>query len=521
MQTPRGYRTRGTQNNTRVRSAAKTRGASPKGKNLLSHLRLILMIVCAVCLALFVVLLIIKDKYVNKPAAKDLGVVLDDGKFFEGITIDGTDIGGLDYEAARAKLLPSVSEKLKSVNIHVVHGTSLWILNAVDMGIGSTLDSVLQEAMLFGRSGTKAENEDALNELSEHGKSYSVSFIPNDDALKRKISVISATVGTQPVEPYAEADTWSAVPTFVYHEGVAGHTIDEASLVESIKKCLSDKDYSAVIDPELTLTPPAHDIEWIKQNTQLRAQWQTDFGTSSSLRNANRVGNIQKASTILNGACVAVGEEFNFNAFIGPRTEAGGWPLAPGIVNGNSYEMQAGGGICQVSTTLYNALLCAGEGIEITERYHHSWPSSYADYGLDSTVTGSAESGKSLNFINNTGAPLYIFAFCDQENKKMNIYLYGEPLEAGVSYKTRGETIETVEPGEPVVTENPDWPTGYEETTVKSRKGYKAEAYRDKYINGEFSDGQYLYTDSYRAVTAQITRGTGDPSLPKPEKPKS
>ena len=120
-------------------------------------------------------------------------------------------------------------------------------------------------------------------------------------------------------------------------------------------------------------------MDWLKENTQLRATWQTDFGSSSSLRNANRVGNIQKATTLLNGCKIEVGEEFNFNGFIGPRTESGGWPLAPGIVNGNTYEMQAGGGICQVSTTLYNALLCGGSEIEITERYHHSWPSSYAD----------------------------------------------------------------------------------------------------------------------------------------------
>ena len=523
MQTPQGYRTQQTSGDTRARSSAprKSRNATKNKKGSLDRLRLTLALVSAICLTLFIVLFVIKDKYVNRPAEKELNEVLDDGTFFEGISVNGMDIGGLDYAAAREKLLPSVTEAMRSIDIRIVHGTSLWILNAADMGIRSTLDSVLQEAMLLGRSETKADNEAALRELSENGKDFSVSFTADSAVLNAKVADIASHIGTQPVEPYTEADPWSTTPTFVYHEGVNGHTLNKASLSEKITLCIAAGDYSAIITPELETIAPEHDVSWVKQNTQLRAQWQTDFGSSSSLRNANRVGNIQKATTLLNGACIAVGEEFNFNAFIGPRTESGGWPLAPGIVNGNSYEMQAGGGICQVSTTLYNALLCAGDGIEITERYHHSWPSSYADYGLDSTVTGSAESGKSLNFINNTAAPLYIFAFCDQENKKMNIYIYGEPLEAGVTYKTRGETIETIEPGEPVVTENPSWPTGYEETTVKSRKGYKAEAYRDKYVDGEFSEGQYLYTDSYRAVNAQITRGTGDPSLPKPETAKS
>ncbi|MDO5112264.1 MAG: VanW family protein [Clostridia bacterium] len=505
-QTSRGSAARrNTERNARTRRKSTARRVIPW-----------LAFLCLFCLVAFIAVLFIKSKYVNKPDAEELAKTLDTGAFFEGITVNGVDIGGMHYDEARAALLPSVTEGIQSINIRVVHGTSLWVLTAADLGAVSTLDATLSEAMLLGRNESQAENTATLENLKAFGKAYTVGYTCTENALGKTVEEIGAGMGTQPVEPYAESDSWATEPTFIYHEGIDGHTLDKPALMQQIKACLASGDYTATLRPELVVAKPQHDIAWIKQNTQLRASWQTDFGSSSSLRNANRVGNIQKATTILNGACVQVGEEFNFNAFIGPRTEAGGWPLAPGIVNGNSYEMQAGGGICQVSTTLYNALLCCGEQIEITERFHHSWPSSYADYGLDSTVTGSAESGKSLNFINNTGAPLYIFAKCDQENKLMNIYIYGEPLPAGVSYKTRGEVIETIEPGEPVVTENPAWPTGYEETTVKSRKGYKAEAYLDEYANGEFKNGKLLYTDSYRAVTAQITRGTGDPALPKP-----
>lgn len=147
------------------------------------------------------------------------------------------------------------------------------------------------------------------------------------------------------------------------------------------------------------MSPPPRTVEELKLVTQFRSEFQTSFGGSRAARNEKRVGNIQNAATLLNGAKVEPGEEFNFNAFIGPRTEEGGWPLAPGIVSGERYEDQAGGGICQVSTTLYNALLRAGasmqrgstleeilaqdvEGISITERRHHSWPSSYVDKGL-------------------------------------------------------------------------------------------------------------------------------------------
>ncbi len=499
-----------------ARTSAAQQGAKRRRKSAAARRALILSMTCVLSLVLFFVLLFIKSRYVNKPDVQELNTVIDNGTFFDGIRVNGIDIGGLSYEAARAKLLPSVTADMQSINVRIVHGTTLWLLNAADVGAVSTLDQVLREAILLGRSDTKADNEAMLAELKSAGKDFSVGFTCKTATLRESIAKIASHMGAQPTEPYAEADSWASAPTFIYHEGTDGHLLDEEALCSEISARIEAADYGASLTPELVTIKPTHDMNWVKANTQLRAQWQTDFGSSSSLRNANRVGNIQKATTLLNGACVAVGEEFNFNAFIGPRTEAGCSPLAPGIGNGNTYELQSGGGICHVSTTLYNALLCAGEQIEITERYHHSWPSSYADYGLDSTVTGSAESGKSLNFINNTGAPLYIFAVCDQENKLMNIYLYGEPLEPGVTYKTRGEIIETIEPGEPVVTENPAWPTGYEEVTIKGRKGYKAEAYRDKYLNGEFVTGDILYTDSYRAVTSEITRGTGDPSLPKP-----
>ena len=141
-------------------------------------------------------------------------------------------------------------------------------------------------------------------------------------------------------------------------------------------------------------------MDGVKAQTKFVSMFQTSFGGSRKARDEKRVGNIQKACTLLNGLRVEAGAEFNFNGYIGPRTEEGGWPLAPGIVNGNQYEDQPGGGICQVSTTMYNALLCAGasmqrgstledilakdiQGISITERKHHSWPSSYVDTGLD------------------------------------------------------------------------------------------------------------------------------------------
>ena len=492
------------------------RSGRRKKKNPYKALSRRLFVLAAVLIAALAVVFFLRFRHTHIPSEKKLHSYLDEGTYLSGIVINGKNVSGMTIDEARSAISPMLEETARGMNIGVSYGSSLWLFTGADMKVSSDLEYVLAEAMLYGRGDTAAANGKAKKELKEAGREFAVTFTPDTSALRAQIANIAAAVDTPAVEPSAEANMWATTPSFNYHEGVDGHVLDQAALLNSITTAVSEGSFQALIKPELVTQSPSHSLDWLKENTKLRATWQTDFGSSSSLRNTNRVGNIQKATTLLNGCKVEVGEEFNFNGFIGPRTESGGWPLAPGIVNGNTYEMQAGGGICQVSTTLYNALLCSGSEIEITERYHHSWPSSYADIGLDSTVTGSVDSGKSLNFVNNTGAPLYIFAYCDQTNHTMTIYIYGEPLPEGVTYTTRGEVIETIKPAETVTEENPEWPVGYEEKTVTSREGYKSEVYRDKYVNGTLDSSELLYTDSYRAVQGKITKGTGDPSLPKP-----
>lgn len=478
----------------------------------------LLALVC-LCVAGLGAVLMLRLYYTHTPSAKKLNSYLSDGAYLSGIVIDGKNVSGMTLDEARSEIAPLVDEAAKKISICVSHGSDLWVFTAADMKISTDLEYTLAEAMLYGRGGTGAANKDARKNLKENGMEFDISFTPDMDVIRARVAEIAAKVDTPATEPSAEANEWADSPGFNYHEGVSGHVLDQEALVQSIADAISSKDDQAVIKPELVTQEPVHSMDWLRENTQFIAKWQTSFGGSRSARDPGRVGNIQKACTLLNGYKTEVGEEFNFNAIIGARTESGGWPLAPGIVNGDRYELQPGGGICQVTTTLYNALLCCGpDKIEITERRHHSWPSSYADIGLDSTVTGTVESGKSLNFVNTSGAPMYIFLYCDQEAYTVTVYIYGEPLPEGITYKPRGDVVETTEPPETVTTENPNWPLGYKKKEASARKGYKSNVYLDKYVNGVLEEGAsvLLYTDRYDAKAEKVIIGTGDPSLPKP-----
>ena len=484
---------------------------------------------------LFTVALVLRGQFASLPSDKKLQKFLTQGTFLNGIVINGKNVSGMTLSDARSELLPGIEADAAAINISVRHERSLWLFTAADLKAKSDLDSILAQAMLLGRCGTRAQNRKAIKELSENGCHFNSSFTADEAALSGRLADIGRAIDTLPVEPSAEPSAFwasdaNSLPSFTYADGVDGYMLDEEALANEIILRLNARDYSAVLTPELDLTSPSTTLEQVKANTQLRSYYQTDFSSRSG-KEKNRVGNIQKATTLLNGAIVKPGETMDFNEFIGPRTESGGWPLAPGIVNGDRYEMQAGGGICQVSTTLYIALLESGAmrsdesssaekalvaPINITERNKHSWPSAYADRGLDATVSTG---GKNLVFTNQMDTPMYIFAYCDQENSKMNIYIYGEPLPDGVRYVPEGVTVDVLKEDEIQYTDNPSWPTGYEHVDVKAREGYVAEVYVSTYKGDELISRDLIYTDRYRAVPQKIIRGTGDASLPVPSAP--
>ncbi len=199
------------------------------------------------------------------------------------------------------------------------------------------------------------------------------------------------------------------------------------------------------------------------------------------------------------------GEKFSLNEKAGPRTIAKGWKKAPGIVDGR-YEKQPGGGVCQVSGTLYNVLLRAE--LEILERKHHSWPSSYLPIGLDATISTG---GPDLKFKNQYDAPVYIFAVTDEKKKTLTISIYGKPLAHGykVEYFSKrshwlaqpasNKKISDVDlEGNPIPADS--------QVVYKGHRGQVADVYRqyiDK-ITGKVVQTTKMYEDRYGTFNERV-----------------
>ena len=194
----------------------------------------------------------------------------------------------------------------------------------------------------------------------------------------------------------------------------AGQRIDE----EALQEALATADTVSRITVDLQPVEASVTSEELKARYTLLSEFSTSF-KGSTLGRKNRVNNMALAASRINGIVLEPGEEFSMNKTILDRTKENGYYLAPAIRNG-TYEKEYGGGVCQVSSTLFNAVMMAD--LTVTERHHHSWPMHYVPIGRDATI---ATGYKDFKFVNSTEGELVIFAHLDKKAKKVTIRLYG------------------------------------------------------------------------------------------------
>ena len=197
----------------------------------------------------------------------------------------------------------------------------------------------------------------------------------------------------------------------------------------------------------------------------------------------------------MNGTVLEAGAVLSVNKTIGDRNKKNGWKLASAIAGGK-YEDEYGGGVCQLSSTLYNACLLAD--LEIVERYHHSWPMSYVPIGRDATIsTGS----KDLRFKNTTSAPLLILTQVNAEGKSITVNIYGKKPEGYAYIEITSKKISTIPAPKNKTKLDESLPARTRETERKSRKGQVAETYKIYYdAQGNVIEKVFLYKDTYSPV---------------------
>lgn len=279
------------------------------------------------------------------------------------------------------------------------------------------------------------------------------------------------------VEPSAE----NAV---TYDREENGKGVDEEKLLNDISVALN-KGVKRIIAEEKILYPTVK-LSDLKERTQLVSSFSTVYNSSL----APRKNNIALAAKYISYKVLKSGEEFSFNEIVGKRSEERGFSSAKVIENGKFTE-GVGGGVCQVSSTVYASALSAG--LKITERRNHSLLVGYTEPSFDAMVSSASD----LKFVNPYPVPVIIVV--DADGCRVRARVYGE--KTGAVYKLASEVSEYIDPPEEQIIETYDLLCGERLPMVYAKRGAKSQAYLEKFVNGELVSRVKISSDYYSPLT--------------------
>ena len=428
----------------------------------------------------FLALLVVAVVVLVKSCAGPVEVDPTTGKFHSGVYINGMDLSDKTVDEVRPQLESNESYALSNIAITLSSEQINATITGADMNASSNLNAVIEQALSGGAN-----------------QSYSTKISIDEAALATRIDAINQTSSKPPVDASVTMDfSKSGKPNPQYVEGTPGVGVDVATTISLVKQAIDANQWQTTLSPAMTNIPPARTIADIQANFTQIAKFSTmyDFkGTAESTPEQmefipNRAFNVEKAASAISKYVVKPGKTFSFNDIVGDRSVERGWKLAQGIYGGDRTTPQAGGGVCQVSTTLYNAVLQIYPYVEIVERQFHSFPSTYVDMGLDATVDTNHID---FRFKNVSDHDLYIYAY-PSENKKfksrkrdLNVVIYGTALPQGHEYKTRTVLVSEESPGPDEITETKKLYIGEEEIQAPARNKFIVDVYIDHYVNGE------------------------------------
>lgn len=330
--------------------------------------------------------------------------------FYEGTTVEGMDVSHLTLSQALSHWEQNVEPAFSQRSATLSDGT---VVTAEMVGYSSDYQSVLTAAYEAGRSGNIDQRYESVSYVGG-GIDYEVTRVPyTKEGIAAFVADYAAQIDCVPVDSKLlgyDDETHS----LEFVDGQTGQTVNQEALCEDIEAALAAGGGQQV-QVEIAYTP------YVSTQSEygVIATYTTDASSSSS----DRLYNISLALESIDGLCLWPGQEFSFNEVVGQRTKERGYRKATAYSGGRSV-LEYGGGICQVSSTLYAAV--RQTDFEVIERYAHSRSVSYIPSGWDATVDWG---NKDLRFVNSRDVPVYISCYLDGA-KQVHVSLLGK-LEMG------------------------------------------------------------------------------------------
>ncbi len=471
----------------------------------------------------------------------------DNETIFSGISVQGIDVSNLTIDEAKRKVSSIIGNHI-SEEISLQHNDFQTVILPEQFGVSFDVDSAVEQAYSIGKSDSLIKNnytilslllknynispsinydEDLLNSLIDSinaqlpdrvvNSGYSIdgtnliitsgkdgilisssdlkdeilSFLNDISSKNETINIPVNNVGAEPINLDAIYKDIFKLPvdasytTNPYVVYPSSNGLDFAISMEEAKAIISNQQDEYTIPLKITYPNVTTNQIGNEPFPDLLSQFSTSF-TSSGY---NRSNNIILSSAKLNGLVLMPGEEFSYNQAVGQRTRAAGFREAGAYSNGKVVQ-EVGGGICQVSSTLYNAVLYAN--LEIVERTNHYFNPGYVKAGLDATVSWG---GPDFRFRNNRNYPIRIVT--DTSGKKLKVYIYGLKTDDDCTVVLDPRYISSV-PYKTTYQNDASLATGETRVVSSGSNGCKTATYKYVYDkNGTLISSECISRDTY------------------------
>lgn len=401
------------------------------------------------------------------------------------VTVDGISLEGMSREEAKKTLMEKYPWNLQVAREGKDGKETLTIANMVEPEIDKLLDEIF---------------------TSKEGGDYILEINGEKEAIEAEAAAVARAWDVKPQNTKLDHFD-NHTGKFIFTEGKSGKIVDQEKLVAEIEAVIASGNYRQTIDASFLEIAP-EDSDKVKSQYQTLATF-----TTKTTSNAKRNTNVRLAAEALNGTIVQPGEEFSFNEVVGQRTEEKGYQAAAAYSSGEVVQ-EIGGGVCQISSTLYRVVFQSG--MEITYRRSHTFEPNYVTPGQDAAISWEQPDFK---FINRSEGPICIRAsYADQ---KATVSIYGIPvLEEGITWDLYSEKTGEVDPPEPTYVEDQTLDPGTEKIEKAGTNGTTWVTYKVVYKDGKEIERVKDHEKTYKGHAAVIRRNTSDKKL-SPEETES
>lgn len=414
--------------------------------------------------------------------------LLNQKTFYKGLMIEGVDVSGLDRSEARALVEERLNNVINENKLVLNYEDKSWKIELRDISYAFLIDEALDNAYTIGRKGNIVERLRSIMDLKNNGKDIQVASSLSKSQLISFITSIKKQVDKKEKNASVEYKNGN----ISFDKEIIGRIMDVDKNANLLENRLLERNFSTVsLDVQMVYPKILYDN--ISDIEEVVASFSTGFNSGK----VNRSYNIKLACQRINNKILLPGEVFSMDAALGTRSKANGYKDAPVIMRNQLIE-GVGGGVCQVTTTLYVAVLKAK--LDVVERSSHSMPLGYVEPGQDATI---AEGYIDFKFKNNKDHAFLISASVVGNRIAIRLLSKKDSLNYGVRLKSL--IVERMDPPENEIVVDPTVPDGVTEVDKRSVQGLKVAVYRETYDkNNKLVEREKISEDVYRPVRGRI-----------------